>query len=49
MKENRIEEPLLVKGFEHPILKEGIKEVLGRLRTEVEWISNVWQDLVFSR
>jgi hypothetical protein len=42
------EQALIVKGFEHPVLAKGILEALGKLRTNVDWIANVWEDVIVS-
>jgi hypothetical protein len=40
------EPPLTVKGFEDPVLVKSVTEALKRLRTDVQWISSVWEDVV---
>jgi hypothetical protein len=42
------EQALVVKGFEHPVLAKGLLEALGKLRTNVNWIANVWEDVIVS-
>ncbi|KAL4250737.1 TCP11 family protein [Abortiporus biennis] len=42
----RKEKALVVKGFEDPVLVDAITEVLGKLRTCVEWTESTWSDVV---
>ena len=39
------EAPLVVKGFEDPVLVAALREVVGRVRGCVEWTEVVWADL----
>jgi len=43
------ESPPAIKGFEDPVLVRGLGEALSRLRTDVEWVASVWEDIVTAK
>jgi len=43
------ESPPAIKGFEDPVLVRGLGEALSRLRTDVEWVASVWEDIVAAK
>lgn len=44
--DRHMERVVLVKGFEDPVLVEGIGEVLGRIRACIAWVEVVWRAFI---